>query len=78
MGKEPKETKIDISQVYTTQKQKPTPADIPCFSCGALVHVMLPFYGCVYCRDCMSPKKQFTLIGKPQIDIKIKLPAKRD
>lgn len=25
---------------------------IPCFSCGTLVKVRLPFYGCVFCGVC--------------------------
>ena len=31
--------------------------NIACFCCGKLVQVMLPFYGCVYCSDCISNDK---------------------
>lgn len=27
--------------------------EISCFNCGEPVQVMLPFYGCVYCAECM-------------------------
>lgn len=27
--------------------------EMPCFSCDEPVEVMLPFYGCVYCAECM-------------------------
>jgi hypothetical protein len=29
-------------------------AEIPCQNCGTLVNVRLPFYGCVFCSDCMK------------------------
>lgn len=40
---------------------KPELAELPCFSCGELVAVMLPFYGCVYCTDCGQAKSYFTI-----------------
>lgn len=35
-------------------KLKREPAELPCQSCGKLVTVMLPFYGCVFCSDCIK------------------------
>ena len=27
---------------------------LPCQNCGKLVDVCLPFYGCVFCSECMK------------------------
>lgn len=27
---------------------------VPCQNCGKLVHICLPFYGCVFCDECME------------------------
>jgi len=29
-------------------------AELPCQNCGELVWVTVPFYGCVFCPDCMQ------------------------
>lgn len=31
-----------------------TTEELPCQNCGKLVWVTLPFYGCVFCSDCMK------------------------
>jgi hypothetical protein len=28
--------------------------EVPCQSCGKVVRVTLPFYGCVFCSDCKN------------------------
>ena len=32
----------------------PETAQIPCMNCGKMVTVTLPFYGCIYCAECME------------------------
>ena len=52
-----KAEKISEPKIYisTTPKiEKRTLSEIPCFNCGKLVSVMLPFYGCIYCSECMK------------------------
>ena len=32
------------------------PVKIPCYNCGKLVDIWLPYYGCVFCEDCGATK----------------------
>ncbi len=34
-------------------KQERTFGEAPCQNCGKMVPVMLPFFGCIFCGDCM-------------------------
>lgn len=34
--------------------QEPTLSEAPCQNCGRMVTIMLPFIGCVFCRDCVG------------------------
>jgi len=38
----------------TPRLEERTLSEVPCFNCGKLVSVMLPFYGCIFCSDCMK------------------------
>lgn len=38
--------------IYNETGQKLT--ELPCQNCGELVSVLAPFYGCVFCVDCMK------------------------
>lgn len=29
-------------------------AKMPCQNCGKMVNVMVPFYGCIFCSECMK------------------------
>jgi len=29
---------------------------VPCMSCGRLVTIVVPFIGCVFCGDCITPR----------------------
>lgn len=29
-------------------------SEMPCQNCGKMVCVMLPFYGCIFCEDCVG------------------------
>ena len=29
-------------------------AELPCQNCGKLVMVAIPFYGCIFCDECMK------------------------
>jgi len=35
-------------------KENPVIGSLPCQNCGKIVVVVLPFYGCVFCDDCMK------------------------
>jgi hypothetical protein len=43
------------NQTYSCQNlEEKTFGDLPCQNCGKLVRVMLPFYGCIFCEDCIK------------------------
>jgi len=40
------------STIYTLKQEPQRVGTVQCYSCGAPVKVMLPYYGCVYCLNC--------------------------
>ena len=58
------------SYVATSPKMgELTSAEVPCFNCGKLVHVMLPFYGCVFCSDCTKSGSYSTADFHPHVTL---------
>ena len=48
-----KDIKVDKVEIQTIAK-------LPCQNCGKLVIVHIPFYGCIFCSECMKDESYET------------------
>lgn len=48
-----RQMKSTSNDVFVGTEPCAVTVEMPCFSCDEPVEVMLPFYGCVYCAECM-------------------------
>ena len=46
--------------VFTKKGEPIETADLPCQNCGKIVTVKVPFYGCIFCADCMKTQSYET------------------
>lgn len=54
------------TESFSYKPMEPKFVKLPCSSCGKPVGVQLPFYGCIFCKDCATPKV-YTIEGRGKV-----------